>query len=102
MGGKEGRCGCGLGGGSEGRQGRVWAQRGRCRGEAPAVWALAGERHSAWLDGARVGEKYFRNSRRAARFGRKNAGAKNEVTGAWIKLMGRIRHRTQQLELGPG
>lgn len=54
-----------------------------------------------WMGQGR-GEKYFRNSHQAAQFGRKNAGAKNEVTGAWIKLMGRVRHRMQQLELGPG
>lgn len=54
-----------------------------------------------WMGQGR-GEKYFRNSHQAARSGRKNAGAKNEVTGAWIKLMGRVRHRMQQLELVPG
>ena len=54
-----------------------------------------------WMGQGR-GEKYFRNSHQAARSGRKNAGAKNEVTGACIKLMGRVRHRMQQLELAPG
>lgn len=78
-----------------------WGRR-RCRSEASATWALAGRGILVVWMGQGRGEKYFRNSHQAARFGRKNAGAKNEVTGAWVKLMGRVRHRMQQLELGPG
>ena len=54
MGGKEG----GMGADSEvgvrsGKDARG-CQRGQCRSEARAAWALTGERHSGWLAGARV------------------------------------------------